>query len=197
MPKINHKALLAIMVCLFFFMVAMRSGDRETTANVKEVPYTELMKSVKKGNVVSADVPRTGEGTIVATMRDGTKVKTETASDLWMISEMMNNDVSVTPKAPPKQSMLFSLLLSFGIFREPTADQVIQRGVLSPRTPQRGLDDAFFKTDRDFFGHQFLAICSVSQEVPTSRAHAHGEHRNEKAKPPRPLVLRRRHRSSC
>ena len=114
MPKINHKALLAIMVCLFFFMVAMRSGDRETTANVKEVPYTELMKSVKKGNVVSADVPRTGEGTIVATMRDGTKVKTETASDLWMISEMMNNDVSVTPKAPPKQSMLFSLLLSFG-----------------------------------------------------------------------------------
>lgn len=114
MPKINHKALLAIMVCLFFFMVAMRSGEKDVAANIKEVPYTELMKSVKKGNVVSADVPRTGEGTIIATMRDGTKVKTDTASDLWMISEMMNNDVSVTPKAPPQQSKLFSILLSFG-----------------------------------------------------------------------------------
>lgn len=115
MPKINHKVLLAIMVCLFFFMVALRSGDKEAaTKNIKEVPYTELMKSVKKGNVVSADVPRTGEGTIIATMRDGTKVKTDTASDLWMISEMMNNDVSVTPKAPPQQSKLFSILLSFG-----------------------------------------------------------------------------------
>ena len=115
MPKINHKALLAIMVCLFLFMVVMRSGDKEaSTANIKEISYTELMKSVKKGNVVSADVPRTGEGTIIATMRDGTKVKTDTASDLWMISEMMTNDVSVTPKAPPKQSLFFSLLLSFG-----------------------------------------------------------------------------------
>lgn len=114
MPKINHKALLAIMVCLFFFMVAMRSGDKETAANVKQVPYTELMKSVKKGDVVSADVPRTGEGTIIATLRDGTKVKSETASDLWMISEMMTNDVSVTPKAPPKQSVLFNILMSFG-----------------------------------------------------------------------------------
>lgn len=114
MPAINHKALLAIMIGLFFLMIAFRSGDQDVSAKIKEVPYTELMKSVKKGNVLSADVPRTGEGTIVATMRDGTKVKSETASDLWMISEMMSNDVSVTPKAPPQPSKLFSLLLSFG-----------------------------------------------------------------------------------
>ena len=114
MPKISHKTLLAIMLCLFFIMIAIRSGDQGVSANTKEVPYTELMKSVKQGNVISADVPRTGEGTIVATMRDGTTVKSETASDLWMISEMMSNDVSVTPKAPPKPNMLFSLLLQFG-----------------------------------------------------------------------------------
>ena len=114
MPAINHKALLAIMIGLFFLMIALRSGDQDVSAKIKEVPYTELMKSVKKGNVLSADVPRTGEGTIVATMRDGTKVKSETASDLWMISEMMSNDVSVTTKAPPQPSKLFSLLLSFG-----------------------------------------------------------------------------------
>lgn len=115
MPKINHKVLLAVMIGLFFLMVAMRGGgDRELPTNIKEVPYTELMKSVKQGNVVSADVPRTGEGTIVATMRDGTKVKTETASDLWMISEMMSNDVSVTPKAPPQPNRLFGIFLTFG-----------------------------------------------------------------------------------
>lgn len=114
MPAINNKVLLAIVVAFMFIMIAMKSGDGGVSANLKEVPYTELMKSVKKGDVVSADVPRDGEGTIVAVMRDGTKVKSLAPSDLWMISEMMDGEVSVTAKPPEKQSRLFGIFLSFG-----------------------------------------------------------------------------------
>lgn len=114
MPTLNHKTLLAIMMALFLLIVVARSGDKDASPNAKEIPYTELMKSIKEGNVIAADVPRDGEGAVVATLKDGSKVKTVAPSDLWMISEMLNGEVSVTAKPPKKPSMFFNIFMSFG-----------------------------------------------------------------------------------
>ena len=114
MPTLNHKTLLAIIAALFFIILLARGGEKEIAPNVKEIPYTELMKSVKEGNVIAADVPRDGEGTVVATLKDGSKVKTVAPSDLWMISEMLSGEVSVTAKPPKRPSMLLNIFLSFG-----------------------------------------------------------------------------------
>ena len=114
MPTLNHKTLLAIIAALFFIILLARGGEKEIAPNVKEIPYTELMKSVKEGNVIAADVPRDGEGTVVATLKDGSKVKTVAPSDLWMISEMLSGEVSITAKPPKRPSMLLNIFLSFG-----------------------------------------------------------------------------------
>lgn len=114
MTQKNKNLFVAIMLALLAVSFFSKSGGSDSGSDVKEVSYTELMKLVKKGDVVAADVPRDGEGTIVATMRDGSKMKSVAPADLWMVSEMMSNEVSITAKPPATQNKLFSIFLSFG-----------------------------------------------------------------------------------
>lgn len=113
MQKKDQRLLIGILILVMLVILGMRQ-ERTEAVGAKEIPYSEFMDAVKGGNVTSAVVPRDGEGAVVATMKDGTKVTTNAPSDLWMINELLTGKVSVTAKNPPKPSMLYGIFMTFG-----------------------------------------------------------------------------------
>jgi len=112
MTPLNYKILLFLAFVMVFVSV-FRENDNNASSAIG-VSYSELMESIKRGEVVSAVVPIRGEGTIVATMNDGRVVSSLAPSDIWMVSDMLKHNVNVTATEPPQPSALFNLFMAFG-----------------------------------------------------------------------------------
>ena len=74
------------------------------------IDYSQFLEEVKQGHV--AKVVIQGR-TLEATTSDGKKITTYAPPDLWMVSDLLKNDVKVVAKPEEEQSFLMSLFVSW------------------------------------------------------------------------------------
>ena len=115
MPKFNLRAFaLGSLIMLIFLSMWMSNRDKINTRKIKDVPYSEFMASVKKGDVVTVVVPENNRGTIVGTQKDGEKISTTALNDLWLVNELLANKVEVKGAPAEKPNMILWILGTFG-----------------------------------------------------------------------------------
>jgi len=74
------------------------------------IDYSQFLEEVKQGHI--AKVVIQGR-TLEATTSDGKKITSYAPPDLWMVSDLLKNDVKVVAKPEEEQSFLMSLFVSW------------------------------------------------------------------------------------
>ncbi|MCK9283434.1 MAG: ATP-dependent zinc metalloprotease FtsH [Rhodocyclaceae bacterium] len=72
--------------------------------------YSQFLDEVKQGHVTKVVIQGR---TLEATTTDGKKITTYAPPDLWMVSDLLKNDVKVVAKPDEEQSFLMSLFVSW------------------------------------------------------------------------------------
>jgi cell division protease FtsH len=79
-------------------------------ASLSTIDYSQFLEEVKQGHI--AKVVIQGR-TLDATTTDGRKITSYAPTDIWMISDLLKNNVKVVAKPEEEQSFLMSLFVSW------------------------------------------------------------------------------------
>ncbi len=82
---------------------------QQQTAQVK-IDYSQFMEEVKQGNITKVTI----EGrTLKAVTSDGKRINSYAPQDLWMVSDLIKNGVTIEAKPEEEQSFLMGLFVSW------------------------------------------------------------------------------------
>ncbi len=106
----NHFKNLAIWLVIGVVLMTVfnQFSTRQVTQNTLE--YSQFLEEVKAGRV--AKVVIQGR-TLEATTNDGKKITTYAPPDLWMVSDLLKNNVKVVAKPDEEQSFLMNIFVSW------------------------------------------------------------------------------------
>ncbi|HNZ57111.1 MAG TPA: ATP-dependent zinc metalloprotease FtsH, partial [Methylophilaceae bacterium] len=94
-----------ILVMLTIFNL---TGVKNSTDN--QIVYSQFMQEVKAGQIAKVQI----DGRVVrGTTHDGKKFSTYAPSDIWLVSDLLENNVVVEAKPDEEQSLFVSILVSW------------------------------------------------------------------------------------
>ncbi len=112
------KIALWLVMALVLFTTFKQFDNRgpNSSAGVEALGYSDFLAEVHKKNIKSAIIEENNGGTeIMAVTKDDRRVKaTATHMDRGLVGDLINNDVKFDVKAPEKNSLLMTLLVSWG-----------------------------------------------------------------------------------
>ena len=99
-----------LVVALVLMTVFNQFNSRQQMTAQSHLDYSQFLDEVKKGEIAKVVI----EGrTLNATTTEGKHVTTYAPSDLWMVSDLLKNGVSVEAKPEEEQSFLMSVFVSW------------------------------------------------------------------------------------
>ncbi|HEY7986810.1 MAG TPA: ATP-dependent zinc metalloprotease FtsH [Methylophilaceae bacterium] len=109
MNNILRNIFIWVLVALVLISVFNQFGLPHNT-DAKEVTYSAFLTEVKQGNIASVTIQGHvlhGKGT------DGKNLTTFAPQDMWLISDLLKNNVTVDAKPPEEPSMLMNVFVSW------------------------------------------------------------------------------------
>jgi len=101
---------LAIWMVIGVVLMTIFNQFNSRQAAQSTVDYSQFLEEVKQGNI--AKVVIQGR-TLEATTADGRKITSYAPTDIWMISDLLKNNVKVVAKPEEEQSFLMSIFVSW------------------------------------------------------------------------------------
>ena len=99
-----------LVVAVVLMTVFNQFNSRQQLTTQAHLDYSQFLDEVKKGDIAKVVI----EGrTLNATTTDGKHVTTYAPSDLWMVSDLLKNGVSIEAKPEEEQSFLMSVFVSW------------------------------------------------------------------------------------
>ncbi len=99
-----------LVVALVLMTVFNQFNSRQQVTSQAHLDYSQFLDEVKKGEIAKVVI----EGrTLNATTTEGKHVSTYAPSDLWMVSDLLKNGVSIEAKPEEEQSFLMSVFVSW------------------------------------------------------------------------------------
>ena len=99
-----------LVVALVLMTVFNQFNSRQQITAQAHLDYSQFLDEVKKGEIAKVVI----EGrTLNATTTEGKHVSTYAPSDLWMVSDLLKNGVSIEAKPEEEQSFLMSVFVSW------------------------------------------------------------------------------------
>ncbi len=99
-----------LVVAVVLMTVFNQFNSRQQLTAQAHLDYSQFLDEVKKGDIAKVVI----EGrTLNATTTDGKHVTTYAPSDLWMVSDLLKNGVSIEAKPEEEQSFLMSVFVSW------------------------------------------------------------------------------------
>ena len=99
-----------LVVALVLMTVFNQFNSRQQMTSQAHLDYSQFLDEVKKGEIAKVVI----EGrTLNATTTEGKHVSTYAPSDLWMVSDLLKNGVSIEAKPEEEQSFLMSVFVSW------------------------------------------------------------------------------------
>ncbi|MCE9633314.1 MAG: ATP-dependent zinc metalloprotease FtsH [Methylophilales bacterium] len=97
-----------LLVALVLMSVFNQFGGKASTDN--QVVYSQFLAEVKQGNISRVSI----EGHVLrAEGRDGKRFTTYAPPDMWLVSDLLKNGVTVEAKPPEEPSLLMSIFVSW------------------------------------------------------------------------------------
>ncbi len=78
-------------------------------AALSSMEYSQFLEEVKQGHIQKVVIQGR---TLEATTADGRKITSYAPPDLWMVSDLLKNNVKVVAKPDEEQSFLMSIFVS-------------------------------------------------------------------------------------
>ncbi|MBH1962064.1 MAG: ATP-dependent zinc metalloprotease FtsH [Rhodocyclales bacterium] len=97
-----------LVVGVVLMTVFNQFGSHQSAQNTLE--YSQFLDEVKQGNITKVVIQGR---TLEATTTDGKRVISYAPQDLWMVSDLLKNNVAVVAKPDEEQSFLMSILVSW------------------------------------------------------------------------------------
>ncbi len=99
-----------LVVALVLMTVFNQFNSRQQVTSQARLDYSQFLDEVKKGEIAKVVI----EGrTLNATTTEGKHISTYAPSDLWMVSDLLKNGVSIEAKPEEEQSFLMSVFVSW------------------------------------------------------------------------------------
>jgi cell division protease FtsH len=99
-----------LVVALVLMTVFNQFNARQQSTAQMQMDYSQFLDAVKSGLIEKVTI----EGrTLKATTTDGKRVTTYAPSDIWLVSDLLKNNVKVEAKPEEEQSMLMSIFVSW------------------------------------------------------------------------------------
>jgi cell division protease FtsH len=106
----NFKSIAVWMVVALVLMTVFNQFNNRQQAAQSQLNYSQFLDEVKQGHIAKVVI----EGrTLKATTTDGKHITTYAPSDLWMVSDLLKNGVSVEAKPEEEPSFLMNIFVSW------------------------------------------------------------------------------------
>ena len=107
----NFKSIAIWMVVALVLMTVFNQfNTRQQQTAQSQLDYSQFLDEVKQGHISKVVI----EGrTLKATTSDGKRITSYAPSDLWMVSDLLKNGVSIEAKPEEEQSFLMSIFVSW------------------------------------------------------------------------------------
>ena len=107
----NFKSIAIWMVVALVLMTVFNQfNTRQQQTSQSQLDYSQFLDEVKQGHITKVVI----EGrTLKATTSDGKRITSYAPSDLWMVSDLLKNGVSIEAKPEEEQSFLMSIFVSW------------------------------------------------------------------------------------
>jgi cell division protease FtsH len=106
-------------IAIWLILILVSLAIFNQFANIKRpddpqpLSYSAFMQEVKSGNIAKATIEDTREGTTVRSeTKDGKHFITIAPPDLWMVSDLMKNNVTIEAKEDERPSLLINVLIN-------------------------------------------------------------------------------------
>ncbi|MDD3380402.1 MAG: ATP-dependent zinc metalloprotease FtsH [Rugosibacter sp.] len=108
MNNMLKNVMIWLVVGVVLMTVFNQFGSHQSAQNTLE--YSQFLDEVKQGNITKVVIQGR---TLEATTTDGKRVISYAPQDLWMVSDLLKNNVAVVAKPDEEQSFLMSILVSW------------------------------------------------------------------------------------
>ncbi len=99
-----------LVVAMVLMTVFNQFTTRQQTTAQAKIDYSQFLEEVKQGNITKVTI----EGrTLKAVTSDGKRISSYAPQDLWMVSDLIKNGVTIEAKPEEEQSFLMSLFVSW------------------------------------------------------------------------------------
>ena len=99
-----------MVVALVLMTVFNQFNSRQQQSSQATIDYSQFLEQVKQGHISKVTI----EGrTLKATTTDGKRITSYAPSDLWMVSDLLKNGVTIEAKPEEEQSFLMSIFVSW------------------------------------------------------------------------------------
>ena len=99
-----------LVVALVLMTVFNQFNTRQQQAPQSQLDYSQFLEEVKQGHITKVTI----EGRpLKATTADGKRITSYAPSDLWMVSDLLKNGVSIEAKPEEEQSFLMNIFISW------------------------------------------------------------------------------------
>ncbi|MDD2913720.1 MAG: ATP-dependent zinc metalloprotease FtsH [Gallionella sp.] len=99
-----------LVVALVLMTVFNQFNTRQQQAPQAQLDYSQFLEEVKQGHITKVTI----EGRVLkATTADGKRITSYAPSDLWMVSDLLKNGVSIEAKPEEEQSFLMNIFVSW------------------------------------------------------------------------------------
>lgn len=107
----NFKSIAIWMVVALVLMTVFNQfNTRQQQTAQAQLDYSQFLEEVKQGHITKVVI----EGrTLKATTADGKRINSYAPSDLWMVSDLLKNGVSIEAKPEEEQSFLMNIFVSW------------------------------------------------------------------------------------
>ena len=107
----NFKSIAIWMVVALVLMTVFNQfNSHQQQASQSQLDYSQFLDEVKQGHITKVVI----EGrTLKATTTDGKSITSYAPSDLWMVSDLLKNGVSIQAKPEEEQSFLMNIFISW------------------------------------------------------------------------------------
>ncbi len=99
-----------LVVAMVLMTVFNQFTTRQQQTAQAKIDYSQFLEEVKQGNITKVTI----EGrTLKAVTSDGKRISSYAPQDLWMVSDLIKNGVTIEAKPEEEQSFLMSLFVSW------------------------------------------------------------------------------------
>jgi cell division protease FtsH len=107
----NFKSIAIWMVVALVLMTVFNQfNTRQQQTSQSQLDYSQFLEEVKQGHITKVVI----EGrALKATTTDGKRITSYAPSDLWMVSDLLKNGVSIEAKPEEEQSFLMNIFVSW------------------------------------------------------------------------------------
>ena len=108
------KNILLWIVIAVVLMTLFNNFDSSGKQQVPEISYSKFVEEVKLNNIADVVLVDTGRATeIKGTTNSGNKFRTMAPHDIWLVSDLLANNVSFKVEEPEKPSLLMQILINW------------------------------------------------------------------------------------